>query len=437
MRRWQSIVMAAAVAGLSALAAAPAAAQVELVDLEGNRQTGELEKIDAAAGKVHFRGADGGAKVVELGDLVELVNRGHGAPVPPKFEIQLRSGELIRGRLGDKPAGGRLTMQSALGRWSLDLNDDEGVPPLWIRTVGTGITRPLETGSLDREHDALFALDGTLITKGFVEGFTATGVQFVLNDAEETSHDRPFKELGAVWFGFEKQAPVATDGLRAIVEGIDGSVLTGKIQGLEAGALSLASDGAGAMKVPLAGIQKISLSGGRFVYLSDVTPSKIVEMPHLFDPKQTHAPPFAAGTVRNYHPDRAYPGTAPLRLGGRTHRKGLGLHSWVAVTYELKGAYTHFTAQVGIDDSVLDLPGDVEERGSVVFRVLVDGKERGHWPPTGFLTGGAAPLNVSVPLDGAVSLTLVVDYAGPVGPPDYADTHIRDRVAVVAPRLVK
>lgn len=429
--------MAASTAALLGFAAAPARAQVELVDLDGTRRTGELLSIDTSAGKVVFKGADGGTQHIELGSLVELLNRGHGAPVPAKIEVQLRSGELIRGRLADKPAEGRLTVQSSLGRFTVDLEDDDNDPPKWIRLVEPGVSRPIETDTLSSETDALFARDGSLITKGFVEGFSAAGVQFVLNDDAETKFDRSFKEIGAIWFGLDDEAPAPAKGLRAIVEGIDGSILTGKIDGLASGELTLQSDGAGAMKVPLAGVQKLSLSGGRFVYLSDVTPSKIEEMPHLFDPKVAHAPPFALGAVRNYHVDRAYPGRAPLRLNGLTHRKGLGLHSWVAVTYDLKGAYTRFTGQVGIDDSVLDLPGDVEERGSVIFRVLVDGAERGRWPKTGFLTGGAAGIDVSVPLDGATSLTLVVDYAGPTGPPDYADTHIRDRVALVAPRLVK
>ncbi len=437
MRLHHALVIATLAGALLGLSAAPAAAQVELVDLDGSRRSGELVAIDAKAGTVTYRAGDGATKTAPLGDLVELVNRGHGAPVPATLEVQLRSGELLRGRLADKPAGGRLTVQSSLGRYTIDLNDDDAVPPLWIRMVEPGVTRPIETDTLDTETDALFARDGTLITKGFVEGFSSAGVQFVLNDEAETGYSRSFKELGAVWFGFDTPKASDAEGLRAIIEGIDGSVLTGKIGGLTAGELTLTSDGAGAMTVPLAGIQKISLSGGRFVYLSDLTPSKVQEMPHLFDPKVTRTPPFSAGTVRNYFPDRAYPGTAPLRLNGRQHRKGLGLHSWVAVTYALHGKYTRFTAEVGIDDSVLDLPGDVDERGSVIFRVLVDGVERGHWPPSGFLAGGAAGVNVSVPLGGAQTLTLIVDYAGPIGPPDYADTHIRDRVAVVAPRLVK
>lgn len=425
---------AAAVLGLAPTAAY---AQVEMVDLDGTRRTGELVKIDTTAAQVVLRGAGGAEERLPLDSLVELLNRGHGAPVPAKIEIQLRSGELLRGRLADKPSEGRLTVQSSLGRFRIDLANDQVEPPLWIRWVEPGISRPIETDTLSSENDALFAPDGSLISKGFVEGFTAAGVQFVLNDEAETKLDRSFKELGAVWFGFDSKPADPTPGLHAIVEGIDGSILTGKIGGLVAGELTLESDGAGTMKVPLAGIQKLSLSGGRFVYLSDLTPATIEEMPHLFDPKVAHRPPFAIGAARNYHTDRAYPGDAPLRLNGLTHRKGLGLHSWVAVSYDLKGAYSRFTAQVGIDDSVLDLPGDVEERGSVIFRVLVDGVERGRWPKTGYLTGGAAGVDVRVPLDGATTLTLVVDYAGPTGPPDYADTHIRDRVALVAPRLVK
>ena len=53
------------------------------------------------------------------------------------------------------------------------------------------------------------------------------------------------------------------------------------------------------------------------------------------------------------------------------------------------------------------------------------------------LTGGDEPVDVRVELRDARELTLVVEYAGNPGPPDYADTHIRDRVAFVSARLVR
>jgi endo-alpha-N-acetylgalactosaminidase len=72
---------------------------------------------------------------------------------------------------------------------------------------------------------------------------------------------------------------------------------------------------------------------------------------------------------------------------------------------------TRFEADVGIDDST-------GGRGSVQFRVLVDGKEKFTSP---IVRGGDSPLPVSVDVTGAEKLELVVDYADRGDVLDHAD----------------
>jgi hypothetical protein len=60
-----------------------------------------------------------------------------------------------------------------------------------------------------------------------------------------------------------------------------------------------------------------------------------------------------------------------------------------------------FEAELGIDDST-------GGRGSVQFRVLVDGREKFASP---IVRGGDAPLPISVDVTDAQKLELVVDYA--------------------------
>jgi hypothetical protein len=74
-------------------------------------------------------------------------------------------------------------------------------------------------------------------------------------------------------------------------------------------------------------------------------------------------------------------------------------------------AATRFEAHVGIDDST-------GRRGSVIFRVLVDGQERFTSP---ILRGGDAPVPVSVDVRGAKKLELIVDYADRGDVLDHAD----------------
>jgi hypothetical protein len=73
--------------------------------------------------------------------------------------------------------------------------------------------------------------------------------------------------------------------------------------------------------------------------------------------------------------------------------------------------FRRFQSLIGIDDSTAG-------RGSVIFRVLVDGQERFASP---ILRGGDAPLPVSVDLRGAKKLELLVDYADRADVLDHAD----------------
>ena len=59
----------------------------------------------------------------------------------------------------------------------------------------------------------------------------------------------------------------------------------------------------------------------------------------------------------------------PLSINGTMCAKGLGVHAYSEIRLALNGRCTAFNANVGIDD-------EVGSRGSVVFHVMVDGKER-------------------------------------------------------------
>src|SRR5207249_4931649 len=59
----------------------------------------------------------------------------------------------------------------------------------------------------------------------------------------------------------------------------------------------------------------------------------------------------------------------PLRLGGETFDKGLGMHAPSSVTYALDGKYRWFEATVGVDARA----GKI---GRARVSVLLDGKEQ-------------------------------------------------------------
>jgi hypothetical protein len=155
--------------------------------------------------------------------------------------------------------------------------------------------------------------------------------------------------------------------------------------------------------------------GGRAIYLSDLKPADYRQTPYL-------DLPWPYGT------DRDVTGGL-LRCRGRLFLKGLGVHSHARLVYALDALEpnnttepTHvppkqFCAEAAVGDSSAG-------RGSVRFRVVVDGQEKYAGP---IVRGGDAPTPIDVDLTGGKKLELIVDYA------DQAD--ILDRAAWLNARL--
>ena len=98
-------------------------------------------------------------------------------------------------------------------------------------------------------------------------------------------------------------------------------------------------------------------------------------------------------------------------MGGRVFDNGLGVHSRTELDYQLDRGYESLVATIGIDDAV-------RPAGSVVFRVLGDGKVL---LDSGVVTGKDPPRDVNVNVVGVSTLTLVVDYGDELDLSDQAD----------------
>jgi colicin import membrane protein len=89
----------------------------------------------------------------------------------------------------------------------------------------------------------------------------------------------------------------------------------------------------------------------------------------------------------------------PLSFGKERAGDGIGAHATSFIEYPLDGQFSAFEVTTGID-------GSTEGRGSVVFRIYVDGKERA---TSGLMTGFTKPKTLKVDkLDGAKRLILSV-----------------------------
>ena len=152
------------------------------------------------------------------------------------------------------------------------------------------------------------------------------------------------------------------------------------------------------LELPAESVVSLQFLGGRIVYLSDIEPTEYAFTPYLTRKWPLRSNQNAVG--------------GPLRLGGREYARGIGMHSQSLATYRLNGEFAVFQAMIGID-------AVTEGEGSVVFRVLADGKPlftsnvvRGKTPALAL-----GPLNVT----DVQQLTLAVDFADHGDILDHAD----------------
>src|SRR5262249_18542336 len=87
---------------------------------------------------------------------------------------------------------------------------------------------------------------------------------------------------------------------------------------------------------PLNQIARLDYSPGNLVYLSDLEPLRVVHT-------------STEDRVERYRRDKNLDG-GPLRLNGEVYPKGLALHAYTELEYELKGDFRQLQFVVGIND---------------------------------------------------------------------------------------
>jgi hypothetical protein len=151
------------------------------------------------------------------------------------------------------------------------------------------------------------------------------------------------------------------------------------------------------LELPYENVESLEFHNPRIVHLSELTPQTVHSEGLVHEP-------WTWRRNRNV-------GNAPLAMGGRKFDHGIGVHARTELVYEIAGVYETFAAVIGIDDAV-------RPRGAVVFVVQADGKEVF---TSGPLTGADRPREMTVPVAGARTLTLLVDYGPGVDLADWAD----------------
>ncbi len=376
---------------LLAVMTAAAHGQASLNTIGEKNVAGRLLSIERES--LVFQSESKGKTAVPIAEVVSVVfSDAPGKGNDSDVEIELHNGDVFFGELNLKAAEGQ----------ALSLRDRSAgcvvLPDLglvkWIRFPAAR-GRRLETGR-EPASDFVFQTNGDRIS-GTIDSITPAGVAVERSGETKTI---PLSDLLGVYVA--PLVPVKPrENVYAVFVLRNGCCTHGDISSFKNGIFTLAPGFGKDLEIPAEEVLNVSFRNGRFAYLSDADPVEIVEIRHLFDDPTTVKPPFDAAGLYNYRKDRSYDGN-PITLGGKRFYKGVGSHSYAEIKYDLRGGFVKFEAVVGIDDEVLPRP----EKGSVIFRVKVDGVEKA---ATQAMKGGMAPVRLSVDLTGASSLSLVVD----------------------------
>ncbi len=177
----------------------------------------------------------------------------------------------------------------------------------------------------------------------------------------------------------------------------DGTEVSGAIERATRDRISFTTSLGSSTEVRLDRVLEIVVHSPRLVYVTDLSIQSESSEGRLH-------PGWSVGVDRNVS-------GGVLAIAGREFERGLGMHSKGEVRYSLDGAYELFVATIGLDDAV-------RPRGSVVFRVVGDGRELFN---SGLVSGTDEPGDVRIDVREVKRLTLLVDYGDELDLSDYAD----------------
>ncbi len=361
-----------------------------LVALDGSERSVALEQLDTTdpraqqAWRVRFSGAG-------------------TSPARDAGEVRLWTGERLRGAI--KGGKKELLVLQTSGGVGLVIELDEldslrfpaRIPDLW--------SRPLEPAA---EGDRLYrrAREALDVLEGGVEGFSDEGVAF--HDQRVGQKLVPWSEVAGLYIdrasGKEAAAP-KFEGVPVALDLADGGRLRGGLVRLSAQGVELMRAHGQALKLPLESLLLLSVEDARIAYLSDLAPAQAGAAAPFGDDLGMTWPPRVDGSV----------GGGPLAAGGRRFARGIGMHAPSRSTWKLAGAWKELHGLIAVDDESAALA----LRGSVVFRVFVDGKQVFE---SELLHGGDAPRALpKISLAGAAELALEVGDGGDGFAGDRAD----------------
>jgi len=365
-----------------------------------------LEKI--AGDRITFRDAAGKSRQAKLDDLVSLTNAtavvARPNPAPHDVVVLLRGGDRIHGAL--LPGSEENVDVSSPLAGSLRFYVDDLEEMRFDRAWQEAKERPVFDAE-EQDYD-LFVYRNLDRLQGTYLRIAARAVVAHTRVSKEQSID--FGKLLAIRFA-DAPAPEVPRGRLAEIRLTDGSRITARAiesDGKKLTATTLRNE---KLSIALPDLLSLHQKGGRFAYLSEMTPTKTKIVPWIGETYAWDRPRI----------DRSFL-DRPIRVGSETYQKGIGVISGTSLTFKLDGTWRRFTSRIAVDDSA-------GEEGDVIFEVLVDGKSKYKSKVVTRVGKGQDPARIpSIDLGGAKEITLRVLYV---------DDFVMDFANWIEPMLVR
>ncbi len=240
--------------------------------------------------------------------------------------------------------------------WKADVE----VPILHVKGVWFGNKAPAGSrADFDKLLAAPVADDVVFLTSPDNTGAQISGSVLGLDDEKLQvrfdGDDRSIKKdklLGLVFAAHPKISPVAGTYQSFLLA--TGELMTGHWRGLNEGALEIETPWQASWRMPFGNVAEIRIRNGKLVYLSDLEPATVEEVPYF-------------GRIIPWGADRGFDGNPPA-IKGKKPVRSLAMHSRSVLTFALDEQFATFKATVGFDDSSAN-------RGRVSCRVTADGRE--------------------------------------------------------------
>ncbi|MGB7161220.1 MAG: NPCBM/NEW2 domain-containing protein [Tepidisphaeraceae bacterium] len=352
----------------------------------------DLAGIDDAGAKVREHGASAESSIA-WNQILQLQRAGALQSNPGKFTLHLTNGDRVSGEALELAGESLAWSAPAAGRVDVKLKQVVAITKAGEQPPRRDAAQP------PRTEDVVSLTNGDT-ARGLVFAVDKAGITV---QADGNPVTVPWESVRTVTLASVTDDAAAKSERGVRVTLADGSVLSDSRVALQ-GDKAILGAGDAKREVLASAVIAIEQVNGPVAWLSSLAPSESVQTPFL----ETVFPARMDRTVRG----------EPIRFGDRTFPRGIGVHAYSRLTWQLpQGRYKAFRTQYAID-------GD-KPFANVTVRVKLDDKVVHE--TTDFVAGTLADV-VRVPLGNAKTLTLEVDYG--------KTYDVQDRFSWIEPALL-